>query len=325
MKTPIISILTGGLLTINAYAVFPFLVDESSLVGTGANTSGTINNQATGEGSSTIFTNTTDATGTLDIPILDRLNTAFTGTEFTYNFDFDVTGSVAGSSGNADIFVSNNNNNDGGANLFDSFQILNLEGVTEFTLTLTSSVLIAGRPESPEASNRPFLAGFGVIDEGSTNDINNFTADIELGGVVSASSPSGTFTEGLPSGAIAGLTTAGVTQLAAGSTSFQGVFNGTVNTNSNADGDYLIIRGFDVNADGTTTDDEFQQVYATSISYTIATTDVGGFSADTAFNISIDGDQFSNVSAAAAAIPEPTGTTLLGLGASLLLLRRRRK
>jgi len=321
----------------NAYAVLPFLVDQTSITtdtGGSAIINPNINNNIGTNGNGTtrsIATGAESVSGTLNVRNVVRLSDDALDGDLDINFDFNVTGTSTTntsmtSNGTATLQVINSNNSDNGGSLFNSFQVTDLEGVTEFTLTFTYSELVGGRTDAVASSNRPLLAGAALNQLGTGVTLGNISADISLANVFSSNAADGPFVSGLPSTAVA-VTSANLSQDVVGGTDFTGTFGGTVPLNQANDVNYLVIRGFDLDGNDMGVEGpngqniepfEFENALADTITFTISTSDADGFDDGTLFIFSVDGDQFSSV-------PEPTGTTLLGLGAGLLLLRRKRK
>ncbi len=227
-----------------------------------------------------------------------------------------VTHNVTLTGGTGNLHVANSANFDGGNSLFNSVGLSEFStGVTKIVWTIEYTLPLAGRNDTTTGlDNRPIGGALGLVNAGSGLAANQYSVKMALGGVSSAPTSNGTFTPGVPSNArpFASAGWAGTSISNAGATTFatDAGFDGTVPL-GNSSTNFLLIRGYDVNGSGngyTTADSDL--VYVKSVTFEISLTGGGSFASNTAFTISMDGQQYANVNNA---IPEPTAGVLVGL------------
>lgn len=225
-----------------------------------------------------------------------------------------ATHSISLTGGTADLRLHNSNNFDGGGSLFNSVGLTDFQGVTEISWTLTFSEPIAGRNDAlAELLNRPIGAGLALITAGTGQSISSFTVDMEFTQIYHEDTLNN-FVEGVPSIAVPRQST-GFGAAVAGATSF------TSTAFSGLD-QYLMLRGYDIDGVGGYTAADAELVYMKQMTWTIRRDDNAAFASNTLFTMSMDGQQYANVTEV---IPEPTSVMLMA--GSLLggcLLRRRR-
>lgn len=116
------------------------------------------------------------------------------------------------------------------------------------------------------------------------------------------------------------------------------LYDTSIAAENNAFNDWFGIEGIDYNGDGdtydansgTNTSDEqlAQYSYLHTVDWLISEPNGNAFTSTASFNFSMDGQQYNgtiaNALTALEQVPEPTSSTLIGLGGVLLLSRRRR-
>ena len=231
--------------------------------------------------------------------------------------------------GTADLYVANSGSFDGGDELFNSVGISGFSaGVTKIIWTLDFTLPIAGRDDNALGlNNRPMGGALGLVVAGTGLAPSQYSVKMTLGGVSSAPTTNGTFTPGVPANArplvSAGWAGTSITQAGATTFTTDAGFDGIIPL-GNSSPDFLLIRGYDYDGSGNNyLPADAPLVYAASLTFEISLTSGLSFAADTAFTMSMDGQQFSNVNNA---IPEPTAGVLVGLAVlgGLIGWRRRR-
>ncbi len=229
--------------------------------------------------------------------------------------------------GTANLHVANSASFDGGDLLFNSVGLSGFSGnVTKIVWTIDYTLPIAGRNDTTTGlDNRPMGAALGLVNAGSGLTPSQYAVTMTLGGVSSDADSNGTFTPGVPANArpFASAGWAGTSISQAGATTFStdAGFDGTVPL-GNSSTNFLLIRGYDVNGSGNNyTVADSNLVYVKSVTFEITRIGGGAFAANTAFTISMDGQQYTNVNNA---IPEPSAGVLLGLATIGALLGWRR-
>ncbi len=225
--------------------------------------------------------------------------------------------------GTADLRLANSNAFDGGASLWNSTGLTDFQGaVTKIEFTTVFETPIAGRTALiGDLANGGMGAGLSLINIGAGQALSSFTVGLSYGGVFSSAAGNASgpynpslpgFTSGVPSNAIPQKSN-GFNTPAPGSTSFTSdAFTGT--------NQFLLAKGYDYDGsgDGYTAADA-DNVYITSLTWTITRDDNLAFAQDTLFVVSMDGQQYGT-----SFIPEPS-SVILGLsGVALFAFRRRR-
>ena len=237
--------------------------------------------------------------------------------------------------GTADLTFSNQNNfDDPGVETFEGFQLLDFDNVKSFELSVTYTEYLAGRNTSTSSlTTRPMLSAIGLVNAGTGFGLTDFDVGLGLQQIWSAPDPDGPFTPGLPSDAEARRSTSwdGVSP---GDTSFTSTdgFPGNV-VPGGITANNMFVRGFDYDnsggANAAPSLDEWEQVYARTITFTVGSdtdgdNDTDGddsfFASNTAFTWSLDGDIYENWFL----VPEPSQPALLLLVSIFLLGRRLR-
>ena len=224
--------------------------------------------------------------------------------------------------GTADLRLANSNAFDGGASLWNSTGLTDFQGVTSIVFTSIFETPLAGRTELiGDLANGGMGAGLSLINIGAGQALSSFTVGLSYGGVFSSAAGNASgpydpslpgFTSGVPSNAIP-QKSAGFNTPAPGST----VFTSDAFTGTNQ---FLLVKGYDYDGsgDGYTAADS-DNVYITSMTWTIRKDDNSVFSPDTLFVVSMDGQQHGT-----SFVPEPS-SVILGLsGVALFAFRRRR-
>src|SRR5690606_35058783 len=113
-------------------------------------------------------------------------------------------------------------------------------------------------------------AGLGLVSAGTGVSRTDFDVTLDYGGVYTASTANGTFTEGLPNGAVA-LASHGWDSVRPGSTSFvsSNGFTGLV-TLGESSSHFLMVRGYDyAGQDGFNKDNDSPLVYINYLTYRV--------------------------------------------------------
>ncbi len=224
-----------------------------------------------------------------------------------------VTHSVSLTGGTGNLRIANSNNFDDGASKYNAVGLEGFSGVTKIVWTMTYTLPMAGRNDDVTSlSSRPIGGALGLVSAGSGLAVTDFRVELQLGGVSSTPTSSGTFTPGVPASAKP-FGTAGWDALPAGTTNFVSAngFEGLVDLASVTTGvNFLMVMGYDYDGVGGYSAADAPLVYAQSMTFTIEAAPGKTFQADTIFTISMDGQQYSNLNNA---IPEPTAGVLLGL------------
>lgn len=322
-------------LTSIGHAVLPFNVTTTS--------NGTINN-GSWEGDGTVRSNLNPGTYSRnglkkDVFIEDFSTGSFTINEGALNPRSRVTAETAVTisleiiGGSADLILANSTPYDDGDSMYNSVGLTNFRGeVTEIIWTVAYTLPIAARSDSVDTSNgynvvnRPLGAGLGLVSAGTGVSRTDFDVTLDYGGVYTASTANGTFTEGLPNGAVA-LASHGWDSVQPGSTSFvsSNGFTGLV-TLGESSPHFLMVRGYDyAGQDGFNKDNDSPLVYINYLTYRVTLEPGMTFASNTEFTMSLDGQQFSNLSnVPTAPVPEPAGVIMAGVALMYTLLLRRR-
>lgn len=226
-----------------------------------------------------------------------------------------ATQSISLTGGTADLRLHNSNSFDGGGALFNSVGLTDFQGVTEISWTLKFSEPIAGRNETlADLTTRPMGAGLALITAGTGQSLSSFTVDMEFGQIYHEDTLNDVFLTGVPTAAVPRQAT-GFGTAVAGATSFTSSAFSALNQ-------FLLVRGYDYDGVGGYTAADAELVYMTEMTWTIRRDDGLAFASNTLFTMSMDGQQYANVTEV---IPEPT--SLMLMAGSVLggcLFRRRR-
>ena len=225
--------------------------------------------------------------------------------------------------GTADIRLANSNGFDGGASLWNSVGLTGFSGnVTSIQFTTVFDTPVAGRSEFANNYGIGGMgAGLALINAGALQGLDSFTVGLSYGGVFSSSAGNSAgpynpslpgFVSGVPSGAIPSVSNGFVAGVA-GATSF------TSNAFTGLD-QFLLVKGYDYDGSGNAYQaDDGDNVYITSMTWTITKDNNLFFSPDTLFVVSMDGQQYGT-----SFVPEPSSVILGLTGVALFAFRRRR-
>lgn len=233
-----------------------------------------------------------------------------------------VTHTITLTGGTADLRLANSNSFDAGASQWNSTGLTDFQGVTKIEFTTVFESPVAGRnTDLASITTRGLGAGLALIVAGGSQTLSSFTVGLSYDGVFSSSSANLSnpydpslpgYSPGVPAGAIP-YQAAGFGTSVAGATTFNSTAFTALDT-------FLLVRGYDYDGslNGYTAADA-DNVYITSMKWTITKDDNSAFSPDTLFVVSMDGQQYGT-----AVIPEPS-SALLGMGGLLLFTLRRRR
>lgn len=310
---------------IQARAVLPF--DLST------NGSAIINN-GSWVGNGTVQANLSAGNFDVDGLDIDTLVQDFSAGTFTINpghiYPPDRISSTLGASlsvsltgGTGDFEIANSNSLDGGNLMYDSVVLRDLAGVTAINMTLMFTNPIAGRTDNTTPlGSRPIGGAVGIISPSPTLTASEINVTMQFLGVYSSSVADGPFVAGVPVGAIPFYSAAWDTYDPEQNLFTSDGFSGLITTLGQDDTDLLLVRGYDFNGSGNGyTAADAPLVYITGMTWTI-TPDAGNtFAADTAFTVSMDGQQHGNLNV----VPEPSTVLFAGLASLGVVFGRRRR